>query len=312
VTYTYQAGPLSAFDDFASMTAGTALNGRTAPIGGSWATSGTTGDFVAADGPAAADETVKRSTSSDASVRYAILGSTTFADTDVSVDTWVGSDAPFRAMLLLARWSSSSMHLYGAMSSNGVVTVGTTGAGSLQTQLTIATPLTGKWLTLRLVVFASGRGRLTLSERNGAVLGVIDFMDASLATGGALASGKVGIGDKWGFAIPVDRFYDNFAAAVPPAEPIVCYSGQSIEFRSDATLREDSTGTYSGPPPSYIGSRFFVPNAGGPGRKARVAVIARRNDITVAADDDLTGNATMDATTVAVYVTPRYLAIPRG
>jgi hypothetical protein len=91
----------------------------------------------------------------------------------------------------------------------------------------------------------------------------------------------------------------------------VCSSGQSIEFRSDATLREDASGTYAGPPPQYVGSRFTVPNAGGPGRKTRIAVIARRNDITTDADDGLVSNATMDSTTVAAYVTPRYLAVPR-
>ena len=91
----------------------------------------------------------------------------------------------------------------------------------------------------------------------------------------------------------------------------MCYANQSIEFRSDETLREDSTGTYAGPPPEYVGGRFFVPPAGGPARKARVALIARNNDVETTNDDGLITNATMSSTTLQVYATPRYLVVPR-
>jgi hypothetical protein len=103
------------------------------------------------------------------------------------------------------------------------------------------------------------------------------------------------------------RYYDNFYVATPAPEPIVVHSGRSIQFRHDGVLREDATGTYTGPPPEYVGGRFFVPPAGSAGRKARIGVIARRNDVTTMADDHIA-----DSTTVQVFVTPRYLAVPRA
>lgn len=55
--------------------------------------------------------------------------------------------------------------------------------------------------------------------------------DAALATGGALASGKVGLVD-WRFTSgAVTRRYDDFAAWVPDVD-VACHANQSIEFRS--------------------------------------------------------------------------------
>ena len=167
----------------------------------------------------------------------------------------------------------------------------------------------GAWYQLRAVVFASGHGVATLLSHTSDAAAEVTFFDAALATGGALASGQAGFGDYWtgpSDPSPTVRYYDDFYAAAPAPEPIVVHSGRSIEFRHDAVLRQDAAGTYAGPPPEYVGGQFFVPPAGSAGRKARVAVIARRNDVTVSADDHIA-----DSTTVEVFVTPRFLTVPR-
>jgi hypothetical protein len=161
---------------------------------------------------------------------------------------------------------------------------------------------------MRLVVFTSGTGYLTLSSVSGntQILN-LSFGNAVLATGGALATGKPGFADQNSTAQGVSRYYDNFTIGVPSAEPIAMYSTQSIEFRHNTTLREDSTGVWAGPPPEYVGGRFFAPPAGGPGRKARVGVIARRMDVEGTLDEFIA-----DSLTVAAFVTPRYLVVPHA
>jgi hypothetical protein len=154
-----------------------------------------------------------------------------------------------------------------------------------------------------MVVYASGAGHAWI-VLNGVDFTQMDFADSVLATGGTLATGKSGFADYNPSAQAITRYYDNFYTATPAAEPVCCYSGQSIEFRSDTTLREDSTGTYAGPPPSYIGGRFYLPNAGGPGRKTRVAAIARRNNVETSPDDQIA-----DSTVLQVSYTPRFLVV---
>ena len=131
----------------------------------------------------------------------------------------------------------------------------------------------------------------------------------ALATGGALASGKVGFADL-GRAIPAGaapvRYYDNVYVATPTPEPIAVYPGRSIIIGSASTKRYDSTGVYLGNPPSYVGSRFSLAPAGGVSRKNRVAIMARRNDIETTADDYIA-----DSITAQVSYTPLYLNAPR-
>jgi hypothetical protein len=122
-----------------------------------------------------------------------------------------------------------------------------------------------------------------------------------LATGGTLASGKSGIYD-YNEQAGITRYYDNFAVYTPTAEPIVVYSGRNMQVRHDDTIRQDSTGTYTGWPQSYRGSRFLVPTG-----TSRVMVKAKRNDVDVDQDANVT-----DATQIQIAYTPRGLAVPRS
>lgn len=320
-TYSYKIGALSAFDEFASMAAGTVINARVAPVGGTWGTAGAGTDFAAADAPASTDETMARSAVSDTGIgRFAILGSTNYTNTEVGARIrtaiTVGGASPSWQLGIFARYVDVNNNIrltFGNTSFLGlglrVRVAGVDTVVALASSLSIAD---ATWYGLRIVAYASGRVYGTLLDASGGTLYTLSLTDAAVATGGALATGKPGILDYYpGSTATVTRYYDNFYASVPTAEPIVCYSGRTIEFRDDDTLRQDSTGTYAGAPPEYVGARFKIPNAGGPARETRVAVIARRNDVETAGDDDLVSNATTDSTTVTAFATPRYLVVPR-
>ncbi len=305
-SYARTDGLLGAYDHFVGTTATAALNARAAPTGGTWATSGATTDFVFTDTPV---EAVTRTTTADASPRYGILGSTDYTDIDAAITTRFSAYSG-QSQVLIVRWTDASNHLR-IIFQTGVYLVVTKVVAGVVTDIKVVSPASGiltalsTWYTLHSVVFASGRGIVWLRDAAGAVILTTSFSDSVLATGGTLATGKPGIAD-YNNGSANTRLYDNMYVATPPAEPIVCHSGQSIEFRHDTVLREDSTGTYAGVPPEYVGSRFLVPNAGGPARKARVAVMAKRHDVESVADDYIA-----DSTTVAAYATPRYLVVPR-
>lgn len=309
-TFAYQPGVLGGYDDFNARTAGAALGGTAGLVGGTWATSGAATDFVAADAPLATDETVSRATVSDTgSGRFAILGATNYTAADVAVSAVATAQVSVNQGAV-ARYVDASNYLraYITRTKAGYLVVEKRVAATTTTiaQTNTAIPLIGAQYRVRLVVFASGRGIARLETLDGGVVEYVEFTDPVLATGGALATGLVGFLDQNATATAVTRYYDNFTVATPPAEPVVCYSGQSVEFRSDTTLRKDAAGVYAGTPSEVVGGRFTIPCAGGPNRKARVAVIARRNDVITAADDQIA-----DSTTVAVYKTERGLAVPR-
>jgi hypothetical protein len=311
---TWQAGLIAAYDSFTGSTAAavlhTATSGRAAPLGGNWVTSGAATDFTYADdAPTTGDETVVRAVSG-AGPRYAVLGATAYTNIEVGVrvqrsDYSAGSATRQK---LRARWVDSG--------NNVAAYIGTGADGDyLIVDVTVASTPTayvggkvptrdGEWYALSLVVYSSGALAARCVGPGGAVLATVFLRNAALATGGALDDGAIGFSDESGGT--TSRYYDDFYAATPAAEPIVIHSGQSIEFRHDTVLREDSTGVYAGPPPEYVGSRCLIPNAGGPGREARIAVMAKRNDVETTADDNIA-----DSTTVQVWGQPRYLVVPR-
>ena len=161
------------------------------------------------------------------------------------------------------------------------------------------------YLTLRLIVFVSGRTLGWVFDSTGATLASLELLSSVLATGGALASGKSGFADGSGTRL-VSAYYDNFYAAIPSAEPVIIRSGESLQVTSDANLRASSDGSTYGKLPSR-GSRLWIPQAGDAGRSTRIAVRATREDpVTAASRND------GDSITAELFYTPRYLAVPRG
>lgn len=303
--YSYIAGALVGFDDFTGTTATSALNARVAPAGGTWATSGDATDYTFADD--FGEEQIVRSAASSTSGRFAILGTTNYTDTDISARVRVDSASPTQLTAALpsvvARYVDSSNYLRASLMANGAyLELTQVVAGVATTVLSAAFGYTTLvFYKIQLVVYAGGRAIATIYTDAGASLTSVEMSTTALATSGTLASGKVGLRDYNSGASSAARYYDNVTMATPAAEPIVVYSGRNMQIRHDDVIRQDSTGTYTGRPQSYKGTRFMVPVG-----TSRVMVKARRNDVETAADDNVT-----DATQIQIGWTPRGLAVPR-
>jgi hypothetical protein len=301
-------GMLTGSDDFTSTTAGGNLNGRVPTAGGTWATSGVATDFQFADD--LSGEQVKRSTASEVGGRFAILGASTYTNTEVSAQVRASAvpTGGSAELGVVGRWVNSSNYLSGRLE---FAPTGTSlyllqlvaGSSTLLNSATFPGTVTaGTWYALRLVVFSSGRAILTLLDSSRTTtIQSIEASASALGAGGALDDGGAGLFDNNGGSA-VTRYYDDFSIAVPPAEPVVINPGQSMQITSDDVIREDATGTYYGRPPTYRGSRFLVP-AG----TSRVLAKANRNDVDTASATNVT-----DATQIQVGITPRGLAVPRA
>lgn len=306
-TYSYQSGIITAYDDFSSGTVGGTLNGHAATSGGSWATSGTTTDFqYAGSNPAS----VERVTTSEAGPRYAILGTTTKTDVEVGAGIDAGGSQTFDSMLI-ARWTDSSNHLRldagwasGQFLLSLIQRVGGVNTTLAQSYSNTEDPTTVHYL--RLVAYASGRALGWLLDSNSNTIMQIEALSTVLATGGTLATGKYGFADEGTSSTSIARLYFAFYAATPYTEPLTINSGKSLEVRSNSNLRQSADGASYGDIASR-GSRLFIPQAGDAGRASRIAVRAIREDpVTMVSRND------GDSTQLAVFYTPRYLAVPRS
>jgi hypothetical protein len=303
--FSYQPGVMAGYDGFTGTTAGVALNARAAPAGGSWATSGVAGDFTFADD--LNGEQLKRNTADAAFARrLALLGTTSYGDVDTSVRFYV-ADAVSNVHVLHARYVDANNYLEASLQTGAFVDRDTLAIAATVGGLTVAftnaetSPLAPGWYRLRLLAWQA-TGNAVAVLYTGQDVGIIQaaLSATQLATAGAIATGKVGIADTAGSAVA--RYYDDFYVGAPAAEPAVIFSGRNMQVRYDDTVRQDATGTYTGRPPIYRGSRFLV-DVG----TSRVLVKARRNDVDMAEDPNVT-----DALQVQVGVTPRGLVVPRA
>jgi hypothetical protein len=316
--YTYSSGIATGYDAFVGTTAGVALGVRAAPLGGSWATSGDATDFAFADQFTTGDtvESIIRSTvAAETNGRFAILGSTSYTDSQVDVRARFSQGSFNEEQTAILRWTDSSNYLRLVSPKTGLATDTARIEQVVAGVVTVLASSTFDWTVfvpdygslglryrLRFIAYASGRTLGFILSEAGDLLLSLDASSTAIATGGTLATGKPGLRDRATSATgPVNRYFTEFSVSTPAAEPIVIYSGRNLQIRYDDTLRQDSTGTYSGRPQSYNGSRFLLP----PGT-SRILAKARRNDIVTAADANVT-----DSTTIQVAYSPRYLAVPR-
>lgn len=313
---TGQIGVLSARDDFASMTSGALLGGRTAPLGGAWATSGDATDFEASDVVSPGDMKVRRSAVSSTAGRYALVGTTSFSNVDVAASVGLAGISAAAAnpyVSVVARYVDANNHLRVSLNpQNSELRLWARVAGAdtlLASQPVAVTDST--FYRLRLVCFATGGVIAEMRNARNTLLASVQAQSTHLQAGGALATGLAGIHDiSTAGTLGVTRYFDDvFVTATPPAEEIVIYSGRQLEVRGDGdeiALRQNAGGTLWGRPPLYRGSPILVPPAGTAARKTRVLVKARRNDIETSADEFVADNLTAQ-----LNYTPRYLAVPR-
>lgn len=303
----------SARDDFDTGTAGV-LAGRVAPVGGTWAGAGSGTDF-------SWDPAFKwayrqtNSEASDLSGRYETLGTTNY--TNILVQAGLRASAGYGSNCqhgLIARYVDTNNWLMaGLNSSAGADTVsvfvrkrvaGT--VTSLYQQQLYGFDMVSGYVSIRVLADTSGRWFLWVYVGNNAPSAPAAYgYDATLATGGALATGKVGMYDVNASSKAFTRYIAGFMAAVP-ADPAAISTSQSLEVRSNTTIRENTAGTVWGRVPSYRGSRFFIQPAGDENRTTRVAVLARRIDLDAGASAGVS-----DSTHIQVAYTPRGLAVPR-
>lgn len=302
-------GTISAFDNFTTGTLSGALNTRTPPVGTAWATSGVATDFTVTEGG------VTRATELDASPRYAVFGAAMGNSKATTVTEWSGNGEASTIALLLRWVSSESFAFTRATRHKNQLTIelGVKVAGAttvLATQVVTLAPiktLPAYWtaeITATLDGSLSASGFVTSAGSNTSF--TLAASNAAVATGGTLASGKAGIYDANTVTEKLTRKIGVLAAAALPGVPYVIQPSQSMEARSDSTIAEDVTGTYTGPVPQDRGSRFFLPQDGSANRTSRIIVKADRNDL-----DESDQQTIGDTFTVQVFATPRYGVIPR-
>jgi hypothetical protein len=165
-------------------------------------------------------------------------------------------------------------------------------------------------LSIRLLVYPSGTAYLFANGFAGlsstGVMAPLPPMaltawSAQLATGGALATGKLGI-----YAFSNPGYFDNFYTASPGVEPTVLRPGRRAEIRHDGALLETPAGSTYTPQARYRGARMLIPPAAAEGLTSRLAVRATQHDPGTA----VVSHA--DQVRVQVYARPRYLAFPRA
>lgn len=312
-----QGGTVAAYDNFESGTLSGVLSGRPPGIGAAWVTSGATTDFAVEAGAAT------RTTAADSQPRFGQLGA---ALGNSRVEAICEASSTHKGNVLtgvVARWVNSNSYAFLDVVREGSnnrlrVRLGVLLAGVSTVLKEQYVPYTQgavfvfeASLTATLDGALYGTGSVVRTDATGeaaVTLGTFNLAASSsaVATGGALESGKIGIYDQNVSGEACRRAYRLAAVTVLPAIPYCIPPSQSMEVRSNSTLAEDGTGTYSGPVPQYRGSRFYVPQAGEANRTSRILVKADRNDL-----EESDQAAIGDAFTAQVFVTPRYLVVPR-
>jgi hypothetical protein len=266
--YSFSAGVVVGIDQFTSTTAGNALDTRSAPSGGTWATSGDATDFAFADD--LSGEQVKRATTAtETNGRFAILGSTSYTDIQVDAAISLFGAAGFGAFYgvgVIARWVDSSNYVRAYLGTSGFValTLQQVVAG-VSTTFGTSSPLpfnptggAGSFYTVRLIAFASGRVIAVATHTNSGTTQSLDVASSALATGGALATGKPGFWDRNFSGSGHTRYVDDFTISTPAAEPIAIYSGRNMQIRYDDTLPPTAAAPLRAP---AVLSRIAVPAA---------------------------------------------------
>lgn len=303
-------GTIVAFDNFTTGTLSGALNARTPAAGAAWATSGSATDWAVGSGK------VSRSTVSDAEPRFGIVGAALGNMSVASAMTTAAITTGAVTLGVITRWVNSTNYAFllcELVKGQATITLGVKVAGVTTVANSLVQPQpsseTGSFTNFAATLAALTDGSLIAS---GSVGGAQTFnftlagSHSSVATGGALISGKGGIYDFHGSTGTPTRTVTSINVAQLSAVPYCIQPSRTMEVRSDSAITADGTGTYFGPVPQYRGSRFFVPQDGSANRTSRILVKADRNDLEVS--DELT---IADAFTAQIFATPRFHVIPR-
>jgi len=160
------------------------------------------------------------------------------------------------------------------------------------------------WYTIRAYIAPTGAVWLWLwltGEKMGTPIAI--YQDPVLATGGALASGKVGIYDAYGGVSAHTRTYDNFLAWSPTPDAVINAS-QSIQLATNGIAREDSTGVAWGSAGWVQGDLPRLPVAGQEARSIEATFKLSRGDMGTLPD------LAIDDASVRGFYRPCWLTVP--
>lgn len=274
------------------------LNGDTLDGGGTWATTGDGTDYSVAGGVA-----TRTATSDSANTGQWATVDTNLTNVAVGVSSKVSdtTDDANQDLLrgVVARFTDANNHLRALLSYAGgktYVRVQKRVGGTITNLLAATRADDGKpdeYRRVELIALASGMWQVRV---DGALIS--QGYDSVLATGGALATGDVGLYDEHTAADANTRTYDDFVAWVPGFEHAM-YSGEPAMLTHEQFLR----GTWGKLP--IDGKYLTIPPATRAGRVSRIVVKARRLD----GPSQLPDQGLSDDVEATLTVTPRVLLV---
>lgn len=249
-----------------------AITGDSLTVGGTWAhaTNSDTDDFSVAAGVATRTATSDTGTL-PLSGRAVTVSTTSHTTAVVRVDAKNGTTTTSCYQGLILRGNSTgATGMYVGMGLNSAVAVVAVAGYSSGSAVFGANYYPGggasstDFYTLQVTVLSTGYYLVEYGLQGSSLETIVAGQHSSLATGGVLASGRIGIWDSNTSASASTRTYDNFSLWVPDSDA-VAYASQSAQLTTDGIYREDSGGTAYGPVSSVIGDlpRFPVPPQSG-------------------------------------------------
>jgi hypothetical protein len=287
------------------------LAGKTLAAGGAWATSGSAGDFAVNPNIHKAQRSAINATAASAG-RFALAGTGSFTDVVLRGEFSRGpinlvDPGKLQYQGLIVRYVDATNWLIVAVSTEPIAGAGAYAihiVSNLGGVVSTVPVTTGRWYPgLQVEVDSDGviqvKPYQTGSEPGEPVYVAVR---SDLATGGALASGRVGIYDVWTGSETCTRTYDNFAAWVPQREA-VAHPGRSCELRSDGVWRQSPDGTGQ----AEVVPRGDLPRlapSGLEGRTVEVFLRPTRGDL------DTLPDLARDALSVSLTYQPSWLFPP--
>jgi hypothetical protein len=271
------------------------------PIGGTWVGAGDATDFAIGSGLLIRTATSDSSGLENGRLLTASTPSLTSMICSLSFPLFAafGASAGALSQGLVARYVDSTHFvaavIVSASPTPAIYVIRQNGAGSPTTLYFGAAPLYPA--DLAFAIDANGN---YVVYSNGAA--IASGYHSSLATGGALASGKVGIVDAYTSATAYTRSYDNFYAAGATSDAAV-FASKKLQVRDNTTIRQDSAGTAYARPGDVRGDYLRIP-ASNVGGTVRMIVKASRGIPETGAD------TSVDDIAATLSVTPLYLTVP--
>jgi hypothetical protein len=254
-----QAPATVASDNWDGSVQFSALAGRTAPLGGTWATDGDATDFAFQDDTFTAGDGINslfRSIHGPETLgRHAIVGTTAYTNVQVNGRVISGTTAPAGTyeQTVLAHWSSTTSFLQFGIS-NIAYPSGTATAFIEKIVSGVKTPLVSGTFAavsstpyrLRLFVYSTGQIIGQVLTDSGVKILQIDVISGTVATGGLLASGRSGFRDRATANLGSStRLYLEFdAKTIPnPYDPAPGFTYENASLDPKVVWRTHSMGS---------------------------------------------------------------------